>query len=126
MHAACSLSVSVTLADKFQALRQQGRLPYRCVCALESATKQGMDYAGQKLAEQINLYILAVFAILAFGAGYAASSFALLLKIYAAGLLLDAILVLPDWPWFNREPLQWLPAKDPQIKELEKLEGKRS
>ena len=73
-----------------------------------------MDYAGQKLAEQLNFYILAGFALIAFIAGYVAGSFGLLVKVYAAGLLLDAALVVPDWPWLNKHPLQWLPpAHDP-------------
>lgn len=69
-----------------------------------------MDYAGQKLAEQLNLYILVIFAVLAFIAGYATGSFGLLMKIYAVGLVIDAALIVPDWPWLNKEPLQWLPA----------------
>ena len=69
-----------------------------------------MDYAGQKLAEQLNLYILVIFAVVAFIAGYVTGSFGLLMKIYAVGLVLDAALIVPDWPWLNKQPLQWLPA----------------
>ena len=85
-----------------------------------------MDYAGQKLAEQINFYILILFAILAFGAGYAAGSFALLVKIYTAGLLLDAALVVPDWPWLNKRPLEWLPPFDDQSRKIGEMKGKAS
>jgi signal peptidase complex subunit 1 len=85
----------------------------------------GMDYAGQKLAEQLNFYILIGFAVIALCAGYIAGSFGLLVKIYAAGLLLDAALVVPDWPWLNKEPLQWLSPVDDQANEIEQIKGKR-
>ena len=95
-------------------------------CSPPRNRRWGMDYAGQKLAEQINFYILTLFAIVAFGAGYAAGSFALLVKIYVAGLLVDAALVLPDWPWLNQKPLQWLPAAENRVQDSEKVKGKRS
>ena len=68
-----------------------------------------MDYAGQKLVEQINFYILLSFAFIAFVVGYLSGSFSLLVKIYASGLLLDAAIIVPDWPWLNKKPLTWLP-----------------
>ena len=70
-----------------------------------------MDFAGQRLVEHLNFYILIAFAFLAFIVGYASGSFSLLVKIYASGLLLDAALVVPDWPWLNKHPLKWLPPK---------------
>ena len=85
----------------------------------------GMDYAGQKLAEQLNFYILIGFAVIALCTGYIAGSFGLLVKIYAVGLLLDATLVVPDWSWLNKEPLRWLPPADDQAHEPEQIKGKR-
>ena len=73
-----------------------------------------MDFAGQKLVEHLNFYILVASAFLAFVVGYASGSFSLLVKIYASGLLLDAALVVPDWPWLNKHPLEWLPPKTDQ------------
>lgn len=75
-----------------------------------------MDFAGQKAAEHLNFYILLCFAIVAFLVGYLSGSFSLLVKIYAAGLLLDAILIVPDWPWLNTHPLKWLPPTSDQGK----------
>ena len=71
-----------------------------------------MDFVGQKFAEQLNFYLLIVFALIASSVGYLTGSFSLLVKIYASGLLLDAVVVVPDWPWFNKHPLKWLPAKN--------------
>lgn len=73
-----------------------------------------MDFAGQKIVEQLNFYLLVLFAFLAFVVGYVSGSFSLLVKIYASGLLLDAALVIPDWPWLNKHPLKWLPPKTDQ------------
>ena len=84
-----------------------------------------MDYAGQKLAEQLNFYILIGFAVIALCTGYIAGSFGLLVKVYAVGLLLDAALVVPDWSWLNKEPLRWLPPADDQAHEPEQIKGKR-
>ena len=95
------------------------------VARLNCKLERDMDFAGQKLAEQLNFYILISFAIIALGAGYASGSFGLLVKIYVAGLLLDAAVVVPDWPWLNKEPLQWLPAVADQSRENQQTNGKR-
>lgn len=89
-----------------------------------------MDYAGQKLAEQLNFYILLIFGLVAFTAGYATGSFGLLMKIYAGGLVLDAAVVVPDWPWLNKQPLQWLPALksdqvEDEVRKLQQPKGKK-
>ena len=70
-----------------------------------------MDFAGQKVVEHLNFYILVASAFLAFVVGYVSGSFSLLVKIYAFGLLLDAAFVVPNWPWLNKHPLEWLPPK---------------
>lgn len=79
-----------------------------------------MDYAGQKVVEHLNFYILVASAFIAFLVGYGSGSFSLLVKIYASGLLLDAALVVPNWPWLNKHPLEWLPPKNEQ-KHLSKV-----
>ena len=81
---------------------------------VDRAVQVRMDFAGQKVVEHLNFYILVIFAVLAFVVGYVSGSFSLLVKIYASGLLLDAALVIPDWPWLNKQPLRWLPPKSDQ------------
>jgi len=53
--------------------------------------------------------ILVVFAAVSFVAGYSQGDFQLMVNINAAGLLLTALLVIPSWPFFNSNPLPWLP-----------------
>ncbi len=106
-------------------LRSQTTVCWKRVGGRAVTLSLEMDYAGQKLAEQLNFYILIGLAVIALCAGYIAGSFGLLVKIYAAGLLLDAALVVPDWRWLNKEPLQWLPPLDDQVHEIEQIKGKR-
>uniref|UniRef100_A0A2P2JDF1 Signal peptidase complex subunit 1 n=1 Tax=Rhizophora mucronata TaxID=61149 RepID=A0A2P2JDF1_RHIMU len=67
-----------------------------------------MDWQGQKLAEQLMQTLLLVFAAAAFGTGYVLGSFQLMVLIYAGGMVLTTLITVPNWPWFNRHPLQWL------------------
>ncbi|XP_015572268.1 signal peptidase complex subunit 1 [Ricinus communis] len=67
-----------------------------------------MDWQGQKLAEQLMQIMLLIFAVVAFMAGYATGSFQMMIQIYAAGVVLTTLITVPNWPWFNRNPLKWL------------------
>ncbi|EFJ41047.1 hypothetical protein VOLCADRAFT_84236 [Volvox carteri f. nagariensis] len=72
-----------------------------------------MDFEGQRLAEQMLLGILLIFATISFVVGYALSNFQLMVQINGAGLILALILVLPDWFFYNYHPWQWLPPLNP-------------
>ncbi|CAN1295221.1 Signal peptidase complex subunit 1 [Linum perenne] len=67
-----------------------------------------MDWQGQKAAEQLMLLLLFSFAAMAFLTGYIMGSFHTMFLIYGGGLLLTALIALPNWPFFNRHPLRWL------------------
>ncbi|KAF5835121.1 microsomal signal peptidase 12kDa subunit [Dunaliella salina] len=67
-----------------------------------------MDFRGQRNAEWLLVRILIVFAAVSFVAGYSQGDFQLMVNINAVGLLLTALLVIPSWPFFNRNPLPWL------------------
>ncbi|XVE92149.1 hypothetical protein REPUB_Repub01dG0072300 [Reevesia pubescens] len=73
--------------------------------------KQGfvkMDWQGQKLAEQIMQIMLLVFAVISFVAGYVLGSFQMMILVYAGGVTLTTLITVPNWPFFNRNPLNWL------------------
>jgi signal peptidase complex subunit 1 len=72
-----------------------------------------MDFQGQKQAEQLIYQLLVAFAAAGFLAGYATGSFDVMVYVNAAGLALTMLAVVPDWPWFNRNPLSWLPPLNP-------------
>ena len=92
-----------------------------------------MDFVGQKLAEDIYQVVIIAFSVVAFIAGYAQrcgaarrrahrapypspsltrcappSSFRLMMKIFAAGVVTSLVLTVPPWPYLNRNPLNWL------------------
>ncbi|XP_019052338.1 PREDICTED: probable signal peptidase complex subunit 1 [Nelumbo nucifera] len=67
-----------------------------------------MDWQGQKLSEQLMQILLVLFATVAFVTGYLMGSFQIMLFIYAAGVILTTLITVPNWPFFNRHPLQWL------------------
>jgi len=74
-----------------------------------------MDWQGQKLSEMLMQIMLLVSAVGAFVAGYAMSSFKNMLIIYAASVAITLLTTVPDWPFFNRHPLQWLDSKEAEI-----------
>ena len=70
-----------------------------------------MDWQGQKLAEEIMQWGVLAAAIVAFLFGYFTSSFQIMLIVYGILTLIVLILVVPDWGFFNKNPLQWLDPK---------------
>eukprot|EP01018_Ginkgo_biloba_P015914 Gb_35765 [translate_table: standard] len=74
-----------------------------------------MDWQGQKLSELLMQIMLVVSALVAFITGYIMSSFMNMLIIYAAGVIITLLTTVPDWPFFNRHPLQWLDPKEAEI-----------
>jgi signal peptidase complex subunit 1 len=72
-----------------------------------------MDYQGQKAAELLLTRVLIAFAAAGFLIGYMLSNFALMCYINLAGVAVALLLVVPDWPYLNKQPLQWLAALNP-------------
>jgi signal peptidase complex subunit 1 len=72
-----------------------------------------MDFEGQRLAEQWLIKLLVLFAAVGFLVGYVTSNFSLMAYINAGGLAITTLLVVPDWPFFRRHPLNWLPPLNP-------------
>lgn len=68
-----------------------------------------MDLQGQRTAEWLYFTILLGAALPAFLYGWITGSLARMLIIYAASTALTVVLVVPDWPMYNRHPLKWLP-----------------
>ena len=74
-----------------------------------------MDFEGQRLAEWLLARLLMFWGAIGFIAGYATSSFLLMLQINGIGLILTCIAVLPDWPIYRSHPLKWLPPLNPPV-----------
>lgn len=80
-----------------------------------------MDFKGQKLAEQLTLYLLVATAVVSFCSGYLLQDFGLFVKAYFAGTAVTLLAVVPDWPFYNRNGLLWLdPATRRSSKKIAK------
>lgn len=90
-----------------------------------------MDWQGQKLAEQLMQIMLVAFAGGAFGTGYVMGSFQMMMLIYAGGVVLTTLITVPNWPFFNRHPLNWLDLSEaekhpkPQVQQLTPSSSKK-
>ncbi|XP_039125589.1 probable signal peptidase complex subunit 1 isoform X2 [Dioscorea cayenensis subsp. rotundata] len=67
-----------------------------------------MDWQGQKRAEMLMQVMLVVFGVVAFVVGYSIGSFRTMMLVYAGGVTLTALITVPNWPCYNRHPLNWL------------------
>ncbi|NXX73448.1 SPCS1 peptidase, partial [Urocolius indicus] len=70
------------------------------------------DYKGQQLAERIFQGIILVSAITGFIYGYITEQFEWTVYVFMTGVALSALLTLPPWPMYRRNPLKWLPAQE--------------
>jgi len=91
-----------------------------------------MDWQGQKLSEKLMEIMLVAFAAVAFIVGYTIGSFQTMLLIYAGGVVLTALITVPNWPFFNRHPLNWLDPSEaerhpkPQVAVPSKKKGSKN
>ncbi|KAF2087550.1 SPC12-domain-containing protein [Saccharata proteae CBS 121410] len=69
-----------------------------------------IDFDGQRLAELLTTALLTTAGIVAFLTGYFTQDIALTLWIGLAGAVLTFVVVVPPWPFFNKNPVTWLPA----------------
>lgn len=80
-----------------------------------------IDYVGQAKAEKLYRAIITLFSIVGFIWGYIVQQFSQSVYILGAGFILAAILTLPPWPMYRRNPLNW---QNPRSTE-EKPTGKK-
>ncbi|KAF6135182.1 hypothetical protein GIB67_035253 [Kingdonia uniflora] len=52
--------------------------------------------------------MLVAFDVVSFIVGYVIGSFRMMMLIYADGVVLTTLITVPNWPFFNRNPLNWL------------------
>ncbi|CAG8580113.1 14340_t:CDS:2 [Ambispora leptoticha] len=76
-----------------------------------------IDFEGQKRAEYLYQSIIVTFAIFGFLIGFQLQSLLLTFQIFAGGVALAALFVLPPWPFYNSHPIRWLEEKqtNPEI-----------
>ncbi|TKA77230.1 hypothetical protein B0A49_00771 [Cryomyces minteri] len=71
-----------------------------------------IDFEGQRTAELMTTAFLATVGVFAFLAGYIAQNIHYTLYLGLAGTALTFLAIVPPWPFFNRNPVAWLPAQN--------------
>uniref|UniRef100_A0A0C9R5S7 Signal peptidase complex subunit 1 n=3 Tax=Braconidae TaxID=7402 RepID=A0A0C9R5S7_9HYME len=81
-----------------------------------------MDYEGQARAEKLSRIIVTLFGFVGLIWGYAIQEFSQALYILGAGCVMAAIITVPPWPMYRRNPLDW---QKPQTEALSKSKKKK-
>ncbi|KAI9813754.1 MAG: hypothetical protein M1827_003544 [Pycnora praestabilis] len=69
-----------------------------------------IDFEGQRQADFLTTGLLATAGAIAFIVGYTLQNIYLSLYIGLGGTALTFLVVVPPWPYFNKTPVNWLPA----------------
>jgi signal peptidase complex subunit 1 len=67
-----------------------------------------MDFHGQNLSEDMFFWIITIMGALAWLYGYYYQDFVYTFYGWLASVLISIVLCVPDWPYFNRHPVEWL------------------
>ncbi|KAJ4310368.1 hypothetical protein N0V94_008482 [Neodidymelliopsis sp. IMI 364377] len=76
---------------------------------VRDAVEGQIDFEGQRLAEMLTTVLLGAAGIIAFLVGFAQQDIKLALYIGLAGTALTFLVVVPPWPFYNKNPEDWLP-----------------
>ncbi|KAF2219011.1 microsomal signal peptidase 12 kDa subunit-domain-containing protein [Elsinoe ampelina] len=69
-----------------------------------------IDFEGQRLAEVLSNVLLSVVGVTAFLAGYISDNITYTLWLLLGGAAFALLIVVPPWPFYNRNPVKWLPS----------------
>ncbi|KAK4163413.1 microsomal signal peptidase 12 kDa subunit-domain-containing protein [Cladorrhinum sp. PSN259] len=69
-----------------------------------------IDFEGQKLAELLVNAALSLVGAVAFLVGYFLQDIKLAVYIGLGGTAATFLLAVPPWPFFNKNPVKWLPV----------------
>ena len=67
-----------------------------------------MDYKGQLLAENLYFYICCAISAVAWIVGWFFNDFQVTVYGWAGSMALVVLISIPDWPMYNRDPVEWL------------------
>uniref|UniRef100_A0A7E4UVE6 Signal peptidase complex subunit 1 n=1 Tax=Panagrellus redivivus TaxID=6233 RepID=A0A7E4UVE6_PANRE len=66
-----------------------------------------IDFKGQQKAEYLYQGIIVLFAAIGFVVGYIYQQTWITFQILFVGVAISSVLVLPAWPCFRRNPVEW-------------------
>ncbi|KAM0704885.1 hypothetical protein Q7P35_007672 [Cladosporium inversicolor] len=70
-----------------------------------------IDFRGQSLADFLTTFLLVATSILSVIIGFTTQDIYKTLYIGLSGTALTFLLVVPQWPFYNKKPENWLPAR---------------
>jgi signal peptidase complex subunit 1 len=79
---------------------------------VRDAVEGQIDFEGQRLAEMLTTVLVGAAGIIAFFVGYFTQDIRLCLYVGLAGTALTFFVVVPPWPFYNKNPEGWLPASN--------------
>ena len=83
------------------------------------------DFKGQLHNERFFQILVVIFGLVGFVAGYIRGEFQITFLFLATGGGISAVVCLPDWPWWNQHPVEWLPDPEDDEEEEEEDEPKK-
>ncbi|BDD61976.1 hypothetical protein MPDQ_005079 [Monascus purpureus] len=78
------------------------------IAPLQDIMEGQIDFHGQRIAEILCTVLLVISGAVAFVAGYIYQDIHLTLWLGLVGTILTALIVIPPWPIYNRNPEKWL------------------
>ncbi|XP_050431283.1 signal peptidase complex subunit 1 [Adelges cooleyi] len=88
-----------------------------------SIWKWHMDFVGQKHAEYLFRTIITLCGFVGFILGYVKEQFSITIGLTLIGFFVSALLTIPPWPFYARNPLKWQKVRKP-AKQIETEENK--
>ncbi|NP_001155397.1 signal peptidase complex subunit 1 [Acyrthosiphon pisum] len=82
-----------------------------------SIWKWHMDFVGQKHAEYLFRTIITMCGFIGFILGYVKEQFSITIGLTLIGFFISALLTIPPWPIYARNPLKWQKVK--KVKKIE-------
>jgi signal peptidase complex subunit 1 len=73
-----------------------------------------MDFYGQRVAEYLYQALIIVAGVVGFAYGYWQQRFLYTFYFIFAAFVVSMLLVVPDWPFWNRHPAPWQPVSAPK------------
>ncbi|KAK4570070.1 hypothetical protein LTR86_003040 [Recurvomyces mirabilis] len=70
-----------------------------------------IDFKGQRQVEYLTYALLTLTGLVAFFIGFSTQDIYRTLYIGLGGTALTFLIAVPPWPFYNSNPLAWLPAK---------------
>ncbi|KAG0259466.1 hypothetical protein DFQ27_004046 [Actinomortierella ambigua] len=81
-----------------------------------------IDFTGQQQAERLTQSIISAFGAIGFLVGIVLQDIRVSMYTFVAGVVVAGALVIPAWPYLNKNPVQWLASRERLLKETSRNE----